>query len=99
MTLARRSLMMPGGDGAELLRGVQAVDVGVERVVEEVGAARGEAERHERDERLKEVRRARRAPRPRPEPRTRARSCSTASAARCGRSARQIAGIRLGHLS
>ena len=43
-----------GRDRAEALLGVEAVGFDVERVVEEVGAARREAERDERDERVED---------------------------------------------
>ena len=43
-----------GGDRPEALLGVEAVGLDVERVVQEVGAARREAERDERDERVED---------------------------------------------
>ena len=45
---------LAGRDRAEALGRVEPVGLGVGRVVQEVRAARGEAERHERDEGLEE---------------------------------------------
>ena len=53
--IARRAhVEVAGGDRAVALGGVEAVDLGVVGVVEEVGAAGGEAEADERDQRLQE---------------------------------------------
>ena len=57
MMRAGAHVELAGGDRALALGGVQAVGVGVVGVVEEVGAARGEAEADERDERLRGARR------------------------------------------
>ena len=81
-----------GGDRAELLGGVQAVGVRVERVVEEVGAARREAEGDEGHERLGEVVPLVEHARRRPGPRTRGRSSSTASAGPCAAAIARSAG-------
>ena len=55
MILARRTLTYPAATGRVALVGVEAVGLGVERVVQEVGAAGREAERDERDECGREV--------------------------------------------
>ena len=52
MTSRGAHVDVAGGDGRYALGRVEAVGLDVERVVEEVGAARGEAEAHERDEGL-----------------------------------------------
>ena len=54
MIRARPHVEVAGGDRAQALRRVQAVDLGVVGVVEEVGAARRQAEADERDEGLEE---------------------------------------------